>query len=421
MNRNHFLSGKRQGKIALMTALMLVALIGILACALDLGWIAMTKTQLQAAADSASLAGGTELLPGLGFHATKTPTEVRDAVEIQSVAFAAANRAGDYSSVYIDAGRDIQLGTCKLNTGTNQWEFNWGDTPYNAVQVTPKRNVHGGGMDRPLPLFFAPVLGTSDSSISVLSAAIILPASRFTNPPNGGNSSLMPFAFEEKLWDKYFRALEHYQNTLGGDASLIDISYLDIDGSPLYFQYYMQGANQKSFQLFNDVLGAGPGDTVVNAPDDVLEFSIFPIDQTSGNFGTIDIGSLGNSAADLKRQIADGPSPADMAYFPDSTITPPLDMNGDTGVSAGISSTLESIIGQCRAIALFDTVSGPGNNANFHVVDIVGVRIMDVKLSGSNKYLTLQPCKFIDPGGVPDPGGTPGPRTTIFSPLILAQ
>ena len=73
-------------------------------------------------------------------------------------------------------------------------------------------------------------------------------------------------------------------------------------------------------------------------------------------------------------------------------------MNGDTGVSAGIESALEDIIGQVRAIPIFISVTGQGNNATYTVVKFVGVRIMDVKLSGgpSSRHLTVQPAVFSD-------------------------
>ena len=411
---------RRQGVSSLITALLLVALIGILACALDIGWITMTKTQLHAAADSASLAGGTELLPGLGFAADKTPAEIAATVNNMATSFAAENRAGEQSAVYVVGGRDVKLGTGFFNTEIGQWEFSWGETPYNAVQVTPKRNVDGGGADSPLPLFFAPVIGSNESRISVLSTAVILPANGFRVPPGGGNADLMPFAFEFEIWNKYFRAVE-YLNGGGNLANVTELDPLDIDGTPLFFDYYTQGNQELPYQLFDDVFGVTEHGAVTNSPDGIMEFNIFPITRESGNFGTIDVGHSGNSTADLKRQILDGVTPSDLAYFPDSLLVPPLEMNGDTGISAGIKAQLLQILGQCRSIALFDNVDGPGNNAYFSIVKFVGVRVMDVDLTGGNKYLIMQPCTYSEPGGNPDYDAEIGDQTTIFTPLILGQ
>ena len=219
----------RSGKIAVLTALLLVVFIGVLACALDTGWMTMTKTQLRAATDSGALAGGTELLPGLGFSAYKTPSEVQAAAVPQSVAYAAENRAGDQLAVYIDGGRDVSMGTGKLNTATGVWEFNWGSTPYNAVRVTGHRDVDGSGNgDEPLPLFAAPVIGTDVANLTVFSTAVILPASGISIPPGSGiGSGLTPFAFERARWDKYFRAQDYYENQLGSDPSLITEDIMD--------------------------------------------------------------------------------------------------------------------------------------------------------------------------------------------------
>ncbi len=165
MNTNYEDAQKRSGHIAIITALLLIVLIGMLAWAIDLGWIVMTKTQLHAAADSSSLAGGTEFLPGLGFHPEKTPEEIDPIVRSVAVDFAARNRAGDKLSVYVNSNRDILTGKARYSTTTGRWEFEWGGVPINAVRVTPRRDVPGGSGDEPLNLFFA---GSWDKYIKLL-------------------------------------------------------------------------------------------------------------------------------------------------------------------------------------------------------------------------------------------------------------
>ena len=88
------------------------------------------------------------------------------------------------------------------------------------------------------------------------------------------------------------------------------------------------------------------------------------------------------------------------AYFPNGELKfndqGILHLNGDTGISAGIEAALQSIIGQVRAIPIFITVSGPGNNADYTIVKFVGVRIMAVKLTGGpmQRYVRVQPAPF---------------------------
>lgn len=417
----------RKGAYAVLTAFLLLILIGVLAWVIDTGWVCLTKTQLQATADASALAGGTELLSGLGLHATRTPSEVDAAVRPVAVDYASRNRAGDRNSVFVASGRDIQLGSATINDATGRWEFNWGATPYNAVQVWPKRNVEGSGSgDGPLPLFFAPVLGMDTSTVDALATAVILPASGFYVPPGDPRTApLLPFAFEYDLWDKYWRAVDHFKDVLGSDPSLIDLTHLDDDGTPLYYTQGPFGNPHQWVKQFDDRLTWDDTSGVLTAPDGILETSIFPISQTAGNYGTVDIGASNNSTQDLVRQILYGPNADDFAYFPDSKIEPtiddPMSVNGDTGVSAGIQSALTSIIGECRAIFLFSTVANPGNNAQFEIVDIIGVRIMEITLHAGEKTLVIQPCTLSHSTGIPGDAGDIDDNTTIFTNLILAQ
>ncbi|HLQ44366.1 MAG TPA: hypothetical protein VK137_06540, partial [Planctomycetaceae bacterium] len=121
----------------------------------------------------------------------------------------------------------------------------------------------------------------------------------------------------------------------------------------------------------------------------------------AGNRGTVDIGSSNNSTADLSRQIRNGPNETDLAYFGGTLKIPAgglLALNGDTGLSAGIKDDLAAIIGQPRAIPIFRSVSGPGNNATYQIVKFVGIRILFVQLTGSpsGKKVTIQPAPVFD-------------------------
>lgn len=343
----------------------------------------------------------------------------------QSESYASKNRAGDRSDVYIQPNRDVKLGTARFDTEAGHWAFQWGNSPYNAVQVTARRNVEGGSGDEPLPLFFAPILGHDYSTMSVLATAVIMPAKGVRVLEGGAPSGLSPFAYDKEYWDKYWRAQEHFKTVLGSNPALINELILDIDGRPLYYDNVLQGMTLVPLQIFNDAYRVTGEDTVAPGPDGKLEFNIYPIDQTAGNFGTVDIGPTGNSTADLVRQILYGPSPEDMAYFENSELSPtesnPYELDGDTGISAGIKDALESIVGQCRGILLFSSVENPGDTAIFTIVDLVGMRVMHIDFQGKFKVLIMQPCKMSDGAGVPDDSGEIDGTSTYFTPLILAQ
>jgi hypothetical protein len=159
--------------------------------------------------------------------------------------------------------------------------------------------------------------------------------------------------------------------------------------------------------------------------DGIKEVNLFPQGTgSSGNRGTVDIGSSNNSTSDIARQIVDGITPADLAHhggeltFDDDG---ELHLNGDTGISAGVKDQLTSIIGKPRIIPIFNQVVGPGNNADYTIVKFVGVRVMGVKLTGSmsSKHVTIQPCNVIAKGGKYQPGATGSQY--IYSPVWLVR
>ena len=73
-----------------------------------------------------------------------------------------------------------------------------------------------------------------------------------------------------------------------------------------------------------------------------------------------------------------------------------LSLNGDTGISAGVKDELVSIKGEPKVIPIFTQVNGPGNNATYTIVKFVGIRIMDVKLTGNmnGKRVIIQPASI---------------------------
>jgi hypothetical protein len=169
--------------------------------------------------------------------------------------------------------------------------------------------------------------------------------------------------------------------------------------------------------------------STVNAPTDsysdgVLELDVYPRDDyTAGNFGTVDIGNFSNSTPDIERQILYGANATDLSYFPNNALILPYTVQGDTGISAGIKDDLDAVVGQCRAVFLFDTLSDPGNNAQFGLVGVAGVRVMHAELTGNVefKHLKLQLCEATLVGGVGDYDEQIGEGTTVFTPLILVE
>jgi hypothetical protein len=147
-----------------LVALLMVPLVAMIALAIDLGYIALTRTQLQAAADSAALAAATEVV-------TNYPPNQQDPSRTAAQRLAEANRAGD-RQVRLDPDADVELGYWDANTR----EFlapRLGDAnlKVNAVRVRTHRDATNA--NGPLPLFFARVLGINSWNVAAEAIAFV--------------------------------------------------------------------------------------------------------------------------------------------------------------------------------------------------------------------------------------------------------
>ena len=129
--------------------------------------------------------------------------------------------------------------------------------------------------------------------------------------------------------------------------------------------------------------------------------------------------------ADISRQIREGLNEFDLSFFPNHEIRTdqvPMQINGDTGLSAGIKDDLESIKGQPRLIPIFTEVSGPGNNAIYTIVKFVPIRILYVKLTGSpsQKSVIVQPAPYMAPTVIPSTG-VAEQTDSYFGPISLIE
>jgi hypothetical protein len=306
------------------------------------------------------------LIDGLG-PAPSSPAAVTANAQTTAVAVAAANTAPDLTSVYLNSGSDVTLGRRVYNDATSSWQYSWGTSPYNVVKITAVRGRGQiGQADGPLTLFFAPAIGSDTASVTATAKAALQAISGFRMSSGAsGNCELLPIAYDKPSWD------------------------LLLAGS---------GADNYTY---NSATGS-----VSSGADGVKEIDLYPYGNqslTPGNRGTVDIGSPNNSTADLSRQIRYGVNAADLAYFGGSIDINggPMNLNGDTGISAGIKDDLASIIGKPRVIPIFESVTCPGNNATFRIVKWVGIRLMYVKLTGGGKKVIAQPAPIMSRWGIP--------------------
>ena len=160
---------QRRGVVLVLTAVVLIVMLGFVAFTVDTGLIQLTKTQLQAAADASALAGAMEL------SGTLDASTVRANARTAAVDIAKLYRNGDRSSVSLDPINDITFGKIAWNSKTQTYQYSWGDAaiPHNVIKVRAMRSTTGG--DNRLPLVFAPIFGAQKADIGAEAIATFQP------------------------------------------------------------------------------------------------------------------------------------------------------------------------------------------------------------------------------------------------------
>jgi Flp pilus assembly protein TadG len=393
---NHKSPNARQGAVLVLIAIMMAFMLTMVAFAVDVGFMNCAKTDLQRSADAAAIAACWELRKApSSLTPNMTSTEVTNA-RTQAVSYAGLNKVLNAttainSNTSNSTSGDVVVGylsnpsspSCTMDTSQL--------TKDNAVQVTVRRSSAENGK---VPLFFAKVLGLSSETMQAsATAAILSNFNSFKMPSNGTNLGILPFALDKQTWDTLMAGTK-VSGTDGG------IGYDN-------FKYDSSTGN------------------VTSGTDGVAEVDLYPQGTGApGNRGTVDIGSSNNSTADISRQIVYGVNQSDLNAIGGSLTFDAnghIFLNGDTGISAGVKDELASIIGKPRIIPIYDQVAGNGNNANYRIVEFVGVRILDVQLTGkmNAKHVTIQPADVTTLGGTSNGGTTTS--QFIYSPVWLVR
>lgn len=378
---------ERRGTVAVLTAVLMIALFAMIAFAIDLGYMEVAKTELQRTADSAAIAAAWELIRSETASSADMSVQISNA-RTKAKQFAAANLvltlapALDNNTSNSSSG-DIVIGYMSNPSSSATTIDTSQPNSSNAVQVRVRKDTASGNGS--VPLFFAKVMGLNSQDMSATATAALLNnMGGFKAPSDGSNLNILPFALDKDTWDGL-----------------------------------MNGGGNDNFSYNPDTKAVASGS------DGVREVNLYPQGTGApGNRGTVDIGGSNNSTADIARQIVYGISPNDLAQIGGElkfNNHGTLNLNGDTGISAGVKDELASIIGKPRIIPIFNSVSGPGNNANYTIVAFAGVRIVDVNLTGkmSSKRVIVQPAKVIALGGEPSNGA----QTSwyVYSPAWLVR
>ena len=360
-------SSHRRGAIAVLAAVMMVMVLAMVAFAVDLGYIAVARTETQRTADAAAHAAVIE------FARTGDARQARDRAHALSSTYSSANPVlGQVAAVAADV--DVRVG--RYEFGSGQADLSFGNPrTYNAVKVRIRRTDEQNGSVR---TFFAGVLGHTEQAVeSEATAALIRNVSGFKIPPSGEHVPMLPVTLSYHSWNWNVR------HGRGSDHWAYD------------------SASQ----------------TVTRGSDKVREVVLFPTSTgSSGNLGTINIGVSNNSTGYIGWQIRHGLSQSDLDYHGGSLQLDhrgQLELSGKPGLSASLQKDFQAIIGQVRIIPIYKDVGGSGDNATYKIVQFVAVRVMSSRLSGHTKQITVQPASLTYNGVIQ--GSSPKSSNGIYS------
>ncbi len=365
---------KRKGTIAVLAALMLVVLFAMIAFAVEVGSLLLARAEAQRTADSAAMAAAWDMIADEYFEGYYQ--ELHDTARQRAVDYAALNDVRRQAP-HVDhnwsnkRSGDVVMGRL-TNPSDPSSQLTYGDpSSYNAIRVRVSRTANQNGS---LPFFFGQMLGVDSASISAQATAAFLDdISGFRVTETSGKSTLMPFVVHEDVWKKYQHDPTSFPDGWTYDASA-DSAAAGADGTS-EIRMFAQGGNKN---------GNGKGSGQL-AP---------------GNFGTVDIGDPNNSSSELWRQIRQGPSREDLEWHGGQLAldrrNKQMVLTGETGMSVSMKEALAEIVGQPRTIMLYREVTASGNTAQFVITGFLGVTVVDFSLTGSEKYIQVQPTVVVD-------------------------
>lgn len=374
----------RRGNIVVLTAVLLVVILACVAFAVDVGYLCLVRTQSQNSADAAAMAAAWELLDerrnGDDWALEDVASEAREV----GFDYATRNKVCG-SGPLLDQNTsnhpkgDLVFG--RLNS--NGQMSTYGNLrEHNAVLVRAGRT---SALNSPLNLFFARCLGFDTVDVTAEAVATFRDGiSGFRATPETGNTTLIPFAVHVDVWRDLM------SGKVGTDNFTVDPE-----------------ANQ-----------------VAGGSDGILELDIYPSNTgSSGNVGTLQIGDPNNGTPEISNQIANGISEGDLGFQGGEFRVGPC--SGDPGISGGIKQGLAQAIGKPCSIALYDSISGGGNNSVYNVVGFAGIRVVDFRLGndqtesageGSHRVV-LQPSVVVDDAAIAGDSSS----YSVYQPVVLAK
>jgi Flp pilus assembly protein TadG len=383
MNRCKIDSIRRlRGATMVLMAVMIPVIMGLLALSVDTAVVGVAKSQLQCAADAASLAGAVGLASQQRLQMGTVGASEISAAQANATQLALANKVLGDGSILLPNPSNSNTSTQDLVVGylsrpydpTQTLQTDSTKIPYyNSVMVSASRSATHTAQ---VPSFFSKIWGNTGSDLKVTATAALLGISGFSTSSTSGNANanLLPITLD----------LVTYTKMMQGEQG----------NPPTTDQYTFSAGN------FTYPLAVGAPNGVSPGADRITESRLYPVGNGyPGNWGTIKVGVSDNSTSTIGAQIRYGITSAQLATYPGGVIQPDpttgtIQFGGNPGISAGLKDDLTSIIGKPVRIPIFDPAQsgGNGNNLVYTIVAFAPVRILKVNFQGKFKYVIIQPA-----------------------------
>lgn len=386
-----------RGAVAVWVAISMTLLFIMLAVAVDVGYMHVTRAELQHAADGVAMAGAWALLNG------------EDVID-KTQEYAGYNDAASLTSLNLPEDKII-IGYMEDPLDIHSEIDTESEEESNTVEVYMQMDGSDEGNSK-LNLLFGPIVGKDQAIIGARARAYAtrrIIGFEANNQPGdeggtegesgGGELSgqLMPFAISEDYWNEYF-SLRNGTSTITGTYGIYRDSYR---WDPITRE-------------------------VRSGSDGIREIIIYPDNNNPlpGNYGTVDIGDSNNSTPDIERQIYYGISAEDIEALPGGQLVLNQYGDGEMGIileaDTGISNAIRhpvmgtgnwrdypDLIGESRIFLIYGVPSdtthqdlqqfegtdgsvGQGNTGRYYIKGYVGCTIIHYKHQGNPKEFILQ-------------------------------
>lgn len=251
----------RRGIVLVLAAFLMVVIFGMVAFAVDMGYITFVGSQLQRSADAASHAAVIQLVQN------RDPDDTFAVAQQMAKLNPAAGADVDLTNA------DVLIGRRNLIPGTNPVAYNykWGEIDgANAVKVIARR-TEGSNMG-PFSLFFAPVLGISKAEAQAESVAVLAPRDIvFVIDVSGSmHHDTEPWAINALNW------LSSDANGIGAGDAAMQVLFQDL-GWDNVVPYPLPNTEQYRWNMSNR-----SGNMKVDLPGSPSDYSSISVENNNG-------------------------------------------------------------------------------------------------------------------------------------------